>query len=375
MSDLNQSFSEEKDLGSNPLKDLSSEPNEAVSSIEANKATANNDLKEINQNDVFKIGFEESRSEEEKDKNKLSKKQPESKIEDDLNELNKNKILTIFLQEIESKKNILEKEIELLNQKKSKLDEEIKSSFTGQSDAIARKVKGFQEYLTGSLQELAKATEQMQLIEQPLLVKASPLDEKQKQTQQEIQQTIPAISDTFSPDKDLIQESLVSFQEQPDFYAEPWKLRRSLDKKDIELLEDWFLNMGGRGAQPSRGNRSKNVLVAAGLISILGELYGDRFQTLVLASQPERLGEWRRGLQDALGLSREDFGPNSGIVLFERAEGVVDRADRLEERGEVPFIIVDAAEQVIDIQVLQFPLWLAFAADPDEIYEEEELLL
>ncbi len=134
------------------------------------------------------------------------------------------------------------------------------------------------------------------------------------------------------------------------------------------------LAWGGRGAQPSRGSRSRNVLVSAALISILGELYGDRFQTLVLASQPERLGDWRRGLQDALGLNREDFGPNSGIVLFERADGVLDKADQLEERGEVPLILIDAAEINVEIPILQFPIWLAFAATPEELYAEEELL-
>jgi hypothetical protein len=112
--------------------------------------------------------------------------------------------------------------------------------------------------------------------------------------------------------------------------------------------------------------------MAAAAIAILGELYGDRFQTLVLAGQPERLGEWRRGLQDCLGLAREDFGPTSGIVLFERADALIERADRLEERGELPFIVIDAAEQVVDIPVLQFPLWLALAAGPGEISTEEE---
>ena len=93
----------------------------------------------------------------------------------------------------------------------------------------------------------------------------------------------------------------------------------------------------------------------------------------MLASQPERLGEWRRGLQDCLGLSRDDFGPSSGIVLFERADALIERADRLEERGELPFIVIDAAEQVIDIPILQFPLWLAFAAGPGEIDAEADL--
>ena len=55
-------------------------------------------------------------------------------------------------------------------------------------------------------------------------------------------------------------------------------------------MDDWFFNMGGRGSLESRGSRQKNALLSAGLISILGELYGDQFQTLILASQPERLG-------------------------------------------------------------------------------------
>ena len=82
----------------------------------------------------------------------------------------------------------------------------------------------------------------------------------------------------------------------------------------------------------------------------------------------------RRGLQDALGLGREDFGPNSGIVLFERGDALVERADRLEERGEVPLILIDASEQVVDIPVLQFPLWLAFAAGPGETDTIDDLL-
>ena len=77
-------------------------------------------------------------------------------------------------------------------------------------------------------------------------------------------------------------------------------------------------------------------------------------------------------MQDALGLAREDFGPSSGIVLFERADGLIERADRLEERGEVPLILVDAFEQSVDVPLLQFPIWLAFAASPNELYAEEE---
>jgi hypothetical protein len=183
----------------------------------------------------------------------------------------------------------------------------------------------------------------------------------------------PAAAGLFSQDEAAVREALARYGGQPDFYADPWKLRRTLDPAGAAVLEDWFLNQGGRGAQPSAGSRNRNVVVAAAAVAILGELYGDRFQTLVLASQPERLGEWRRGLQDCLGLEREDFGPSSGIVLFERSEALLERADRLEERGELPFIVVDAAEVGVAIPVLQFPLWLAFAAAPGEIASEEDL--
>ncbi len=281
--------------------------------------------------------------------------------------------LNLALKELKLNRDKLEKELKELSTQKSKVENELKSSFSGQSDAIARKVKGFQEYLTGALQDLTQSAEQLDLVVPPVIVTPSPLDENQKKDIPKEEEVVTAISDTFKPDEKLIRNCFNQFLKQPDFYAEPWQLRRSLETKDIELLEDWFFNMGGRGALPSLGNRTKNVKVSAGLISILGELYGEQFQTLILASQPERLGEWRRGLQDALGLNREDFGPNSGIVLFERPDSLIERADRLEERGDLPLIIIDAAEINVEIPILQFPIWLAFAASPNEMFEEGEL--
>ena len=283
-------------------------------------------------------------------------------------------LINLALKDLQLSREELKKELEDLSKKKEQIESEVKSSFSGQSDEIARKVKGFQEYLTGALQDLAQSAEQLELVVPPVIVKPSPLDENKKIEPSKEQEIIPAVSDTFKPDENLIRRCFSQFLEQPDFYAEPWKLRRSLENNDIEMLEDWFFSMGGRGAQPSRGNRSKNALVASGIIAILGELYGEQFQVLVLASQPERLGEWRRCLQDSLGLTREDFGPNSGIVLFERSDGLIERADRLEERGELPFIIIDAAEINVEIPILQFPIWIAFAGSPNEIFEDDELI-
>ena len=272
-----------------------------------------------------------------------------------------------------SKKNSLLREIKVLETKKNELNENIDSTFKGQSDNIAKRVKGFQEYLTGALQNLSQNVEKLELVSQPIIVKPSPLDEKKKEESKTEVLKIPALSETFKPDEQIIRNCFSIFIEQPDFYAEPWKLRRSLDSSDIEIMDDWFFNMGGRGSLESRGSRQKNALLSAGFISILGELYGDQFQTLILASQPERLGEWRRILQDSLGLTRDDFGPNSGIVLFERPEGVIERADRLEANDELPFIIIDASETSVEIPILQFPLWLAFAGSNTEIYDDLDL--
>tara|TARA_B100000963_G_scaffold111463_1_gene97056 strand:- start:3107 stop:4102 length:996 start_codon:yes stop_codon:yes gene_type:complete len=272
------------------------------------------------------------------------------------------------------KKSKLDDDIKKLENKKRLLIQDIETNFSGQSENIAKRVKGFQDYLTGALQNLSQSVEKLDLVSQPIIVNPSPLDEVKTTEENENNTNIQAIADTFKPDEEIIRKCLLNFSNQPDFYAEPWKLRRSLANVDIEMIEEWFFNMGGRGALESKGSRPKNILLVAGLISILGELYGDQFQTLILASEPERLGEWRRVLQDSLGLNREDFGPNSGIVLFERAEGVIERADRLEANNEVPLIIIDASETSIEVPILQFPLWLAFVGTSEEIYEDLELV-
>ena len=277
----------------------------------------------------------------------------------------------LALQELRQQREALQEEIHQLEGRRGQIQKEIESSFAGQADAVARRLKGFQDYLVGALQDLAVAAEQVELVPQQVLVQPSPLDQISSTAEASQPLAAVAAAGLFDPDEVLIRERLAGFGGQPDFYADPWQLRRTLDASGAALLDDWFLGQGGRGAQPSCGSRSRNALVAAAAIAILGELYGERFQTLVLASQPERLGEWRRGLQDCLGLSREDFGPSSGIVLFERADALVERADRLEERGELPFIVVDAGEPVIEIPILQFPLWLVFAAGPGELMADE----
>ncbi|MBE9029138.1 DUF3086 domain-containing protein, partial [filamentous cyanobacterium LEGE 11480] len=165
----------------------------------------------------------------------------------------------------------------------------------------------------------------------------------------------------YQQKNDRIRQVIAVFQNEPDYYGPAWKLRRTFDRIPAERTADWFFKQGGRGAVKTLGSRLQNILVGAAAISILYNLYGDKLRPLVLANSPERLGEWRRGLQDCLGLTRNDFGADRGPALFEFPEPLVQRAERAQKEGKLPLIIIDEMEEAVNLGVLQFPLWLAFA--------------
>ena len=57
-------------------------------------------------------------------------------------------ISNVIFRDLVSKKETLVKEIKELETKKNELEKDIESNFKGQSDNIAKRVRGFQEYLT-----------------------------------------------------------------------------------------------------------------------------------------------------------------------------------------------------------------------------------
>ena len=83
-------------------------------------------------------------------------------------------LLQLVLGELQQKRQVLEQELAELEVRRDQVQREIQSSFAGQSDGIARRVKGFQDYLVGALQELAVAAEQVELVVQPMVVQPSP---------------------------------------------------------------------------------------------------------------------------------------------------------------------------------------------------------
>lgn len=266
--------------------------------------------------------------------------------------------------DLEQRKQSLQIAIEQLERRQERIKNEMRTSFAGASQDLAIRVQGFKDYLVGSLQDLAAAAEQLQLVpESRPEPRPAPTPSERRE---ESRAPIPQFNQqNYQEEAQMIRRLLDQYRTSPDYYGSPWQLRRTFEPVHADRVSNWFFNQGGRGAVRTMGSRLQNVLVASAVISVLHKLYGDRVRTLVLADSPERLGEWRRGLQDCLGISRGDFGSNQGVTLFEAPEPLAQRADRLVKQNQLPFIVIDEVEDDrISLSLLQFPLWLAIAYDP-----------
>ena len=277
------------------------------------------------------------------------------------------------LAHLEQRKQTLQIAIEQLERRQERIRAEMRTTFAGTSQELAIRVQGFKDYLTGSLQDLAASAEQLQLTptKQPPL---PPIESVEPPPPKKVvSPSTPQFTEQrFQSTTKEIRQMLDEYRTKPDYYGEPWKLRRTFEPIHAERVSQWFFNQGGRGALKTMGSRLQNILISSAVISVLSELHGDRLRALILANTPERLGEWRRGLQDCLGIVRADFGPDRGVVLFESADALAIKAERLVKAKELPLIIVDDSEEKISLSLLQFPLLLAFAPDPQMVKERED---
>lgn len=273
------------------------------------------------------------------------------------------RILQEGLSELEQRKQALQISVEQLERRRDRIRAEMRTSFAGVSQDLAIRVQGFKDYLVGSLQDLTSAAEQLDLAP----VKEPPKASIQESRIPEKSLTPKFAEQGFQEQARQIRKILDQYRTMPDYYGPSWQLRRTFEPVHAERVSNWFFTQGGRGAIKTMGSRLQNVLVASATISVLRSLYGDRLRTLIIANTPERLGEWRRGLQDCLGISRSDFGPERGLVLFEEAPALVQKAERLLAQKQLPFILIDETEDQINLGLLQFPLWLAFAPDPQQM--------
>jgi hypothetical protein len=304
---------------------------------------------------------------------------------------NMGRLLAEGTRELQERKMALQIEIEKLERRKERINEEMRSNFAGSSQELAVRVQGFKNYLVGSLQDLARTAEKLELArttETPVPRNRDSFRSREnsrrgegdrprsrdrdrdrdRQGRSRASNISPQASQTqfseptFADQSRRIRQLLDKYRNSPDYYGSPWQLRRTFEPIHAKKVQDWFFVQGGRGAVDSMGSRLQNILVASAVISILYNLYGDRCKVLVLTDTPENLGEWRRGLQDCLGISRNDFGTNRGVVLFDSPEILVQRAERLMQDKLLPVIIVDETEELLNLSVLKFPTWLAFAS-------------
>lgn len=261
------------------------------------------------------------------------------------------------LKELKEQKQILIISIKNLERRRNKIREEMRTNFAGVSEDLAIRVQEFKKYLVGSLQDLTETAEQLKLSK-----KENPINTFQNT---EILPQKNTLKNHFTTQKFIkqhlqIERAIKNYQTEPNYYGAPWQLRRTFEMMHAEKVKQWFFLRGGKGAINSTGNRLHDMLVASAIVSILNELYGSDNKILVLASTPERLGEWRRGLQESLGISRSDFGPDKRITLFESSEVLAQRAKKLIHDKFLPLIIIDEAEEQVNLLLLQFPLYFAF---------------
>jgi hypothetical protein len=274
------------------------------------------------------------------------------------------RIIQESLAQLEQRKQALQISVEQLERRQERIRNEMRTTFAGASQDLAIRVQGFKDYLAGSLQDLAAAAEQLQLVPAVVEREKPPVRDREPKPVEPQAGTPQFAQQQFQDTTKQIRRLIDQYRNKPDYYGPPWQLRRTFEPVHAERVTNWFFNQGGRGALRTMGSRLQNILIASAAISILHKLYGDRVRTLVLANTPERLGEWRRGLQDCLGIGRPDFGPDRGVVLFEAPDALAQKADRLVKANQLPLILIDDSEEQISLALLQFPLWLAFAPDP-----------
>ncbi|HEY9690525.1 MAG TPA: DUF3086 domain-containing protein [Coleofasciculaceae cyanobacterium] len=271
------------------------------------------------------------------------------------------RLLSLGTVELEQRRKTLLASIEQLERRQERIRQEMKGTFAGASQNVAARVQGFKDYLVGSLQELVAAAEELSLAPPPPPAPAPTADRPNPAT---ATPPVSAADNRPQGDRRKVEQLLERYRTRPDYYGPPWRLRRTFEQVHADRVAQWFFDLGGRGALRTMGSRLQNILVVSAAISVLRAIHGDRLRTLILIDSPERLGDWRRGLQDSLGISRADFGAEQGIMLFESPDPLAQRADRIQRNGGVPFIIVDESDGRISLSLLQFPLWLAIAPDP-----------
>ncbi len=150
------------------------------------------------------------------------------------------------LVQLEQRKQTLQIAVEQLERRQERIRTEMRTSFAGTSQELAIRVQGFKDYLTGSLQDLAAAAEQLELVPKPKEEPQKPLV-KSKQADETPPSTAQFAEQRFQSTTKQIRRLLDQYRSKPDYYGPPWQVRRTFEPVHAERVSNWFFTQGGRG--------------------------------------------------------------------------------------------------------------------------------
>jgi hypothetical protein len=128
--------------------------------------------------------------------------------------------------ELEQRKAALEKEIDKLERRQERIQQEMRTTFAGASQELAIRVQGFKEYLVGSLQDLVSAADQLELGVGDSWESSATYGDSIVENAD----TAPQIAfgdQGMVSQKRQIQDLLEQYRTRPDYYGPPWQLRRT----------------------------------------------------------------------------------------------------------------------------------------------------
>lgn len=148
------------------------------------------------------------------------------------------------LVQLEQRKQSLQIAVEQLERRQERIRTEMRTSFAGVSQELAIRVQGFKDYLTGSLQDLAAAAEQLELAPKVKAEQELPPQRKSKPAEAPSSSTPQFAEQQFQSTAKQIRRLLDQYRTRPDYYGPPWQLRRTFEPVHAERVSNWFFTQG-----------------------------------------------------------------------------------------------------------------------------------
>lgn len=149
------------------------------------------------------------------------------------------KIVQESLAELEQRKQKLQISVEQLERRQERIRNEMRTTFAGTSQDLAIRVQGFKDYLAGSLQDLAAAAEQLQLV--PAVIEREKAPAKESKPNEPQVGTPQFAQQQFQDTTKQVRRLIEQYRHKPDYYGPAWQLRRTFEPVHAERVANWFL--------------------------------------------------------------------------------------------------------------------------------------